>query len=127
MDVPSSPTTAVKTQKNESSQTSTQTNEQGVPLINGKTQAEWDSSKGRDAEITTNLTNITQQNPSLLDNRAEFDKGFSYGTADEGKKAILDSFFKNAQKQRAIASTIAKYSSYSPNELGSMLSSTLLP
>jgi len=59
------------------------------PVIN------YNSSVGREGEISTNLTNITTQDPNLTKDRGLFDQAFGYSTADSGKKAILDSFFQS--------------------------------
>ena len=42
----------------------------------------WDVSAGREAEISSNLTRITGENPTLLSDRAKFDQAFGYATAD---------------------------------------------
>ena len=55
----------------------------------------FDSSAGREVEINSNLSRISGDNPALLQDRQAFDKAFGYATADEGKKALLDSFFES--------------------------------
>ena len=54
-------------------------------------------SQGREWDIQKNVTDITTTNPTLLKDRQAYDKAFWYATADEGKKAILDSNFKGGQ------------------------------
>lgn len=57
----------------------------------------FNTSQGRETEISTNLANITTQDPGLLKDRTRFNNAFWYNTADEWKKAILDSFFAGKQ------------------------------
>jgi surface antigen len=106
-------TTPVKTQKNESSQTSTQTKQE--PTI------DYNSSIGREDQIGNNLATITTQTPELLIDRTKYDRAFGYSTADEGKKALLDSFFASGKKNIDNVNTIKQYAGASVNELSASL------
>jgi len=61
---------------------------------------DYNKSEGRQEDINANLVNSTAANPALAKDRGAFDKAFGYATADEGKKALLDTFF--ASKQTAV-------------------------
>lgn len=56
---------------------------------------DYNKSVGRESEIQKNITDITKSNPSLLKDRTAYDKAFGYATADEGKKAILDTQYQS--------------------------------
>ena len=59
----------------------------------------FNTSVGRENEINANLANITASNQSLLTDRNAFNNAFGYSTADDGKKALLDSFFQSKQAE----------------------------
>ena len=58
---------------------------------------DYNKSEGRQQDINANLVNITTSNPAIAKDRGTFDKAFGYATADEGKKALLDTFFASKQ------------------------------
>lgn len=53
-------------------------------------------SAGREKEIMSNLADGAKNAPQLFKDRASFDAAYGYSTADAGKKAILDSFYKQS-------------------------------
>lgn len=55
-------------------------------------------SAGREKEIIANLNEGAKNAPQLFKDRSSFDAAYGYTTADAGKKAILDSFFKSRQE-----------------------------
>jgi hypothetical protein len=57
---------------------------------------DYNVSTGREAEIQKNVTDITTANPALLKDRTAYNQAFGYDTADQGKKAMLDSSFQGA-------------------------------
>lgn len=61
-----------------------------------KTEApiDYNASAGREQEIQKNIAEITKGNPNLLKDRNAFNQAFGYDTADQWKKALLDSAFQ---------------------------------
>ena len=68
----------------------------------------FNTSVGRENEINANLANITAGNQSLLTDRNAFNNAFGYATADDGKKALLDSFFQSKQAEITNPDTLYK-------------------
>lgn len=56
-------------------------------------------SQGREWDIQKNVADITSTNPTLLKDRTAYNKAFGYETADQWKKALLDSAFQSGQPQ----------------------------
>jgi len=56
-------------------------------------------SQGREWDIQKNVADITSTNPTLLKDRNAYNKAFGYETADQWKKALLDSAFQSGQPQ----------------------------
>lgn len=62
-------------------------------------QVDFNVSQGREWEIQKNIADITATNPTLLKDRNAYNQAFGYETADQWKKAILDSAFQSGQPQ----------------------------
>lgn len=62
-------------------------------------QVDFNLSQGREWEIQKNVADITATNPTLLKDRNAYNQAFGYETADQWKKAILDSAFQSGQPQ----------------------------
>ena len=62
---------------------------------------DYNVSTGREQEIQDNISKITQTNPNLLKDRNAYNQAFGYDTADQGKKALLDSTFNGQVKPNA--------------------------
>lgn len=62
------------------------------------------SSQGREAEITQHLNEGYTNNPALFQDYNTFKQAYNYDTADQGKKAILDSFFKSKTQPQSLTS-----------------------
>ena len=56
-------------------------------------------SQGREWDIQKNVADITAWNPTLLKDRNAYNQAFGYETADQWKKALLDSAFQSGQPQ----------------------------
>lgn len=69
---------------------------------------DFNTSVGRENEINQNLANITASNQALLTDRNAFNQTFWYSTADDGKKALLDSFFQSKQAEITNPDTLYK-------------------
>ena len=92
---PATPTPAPVTPSTTSVTPTTTTPTPEVKPTPVKTEApiNYNTSVGREAEIQKNVAEITKGNPALLKDRNAFNKAFWYDTADQGKKALLDSAF----------------------------------
>jgi hypothetical protein len=58
---------------------------------------DFNTSQGREQDILKNLNEGFTNAPSLFQNQEAYKKAYGYDTADQGKKAILDSFFAGKQ------------------------------
>lgn len=67
------------------------------PWIKTEAPIDYNTSVWREGEIQKNISEITAWNPTLLKDRNAFNQSFGYETADQGKKAILDSAFQSGQ------------------------------
>ena len=56
-----------------------------------------------------------------MTDRTKYDKAFGYATADEGKKALLDSFFANGKKAMDNVNTMRQWSNASVDDLSASL------
>jgi hypothetical protein len=58
---------------------------------------DFNTSQGREQDILKNLNEGFTNAPSLFQNQESYRQAYGYDTADQGKKAILDSFFAGKQ------------------------------
>ena len=79
-----------------------------TPVSTPKTEApiDFNASAWRETQIQDNVTKLTQTNPALLKDRVAYNQAFGYDTADQGKKAILDSQFTASQPAQPTASSM---------------------
>ena len=94
--VPPAPTQQEKTTVTTPEGATTTTKE--TPTVNTN------SSQGREAEITQHLNDGYTNNPALFQDYNTFKQAYNYDTADQGKKAILDSFFKSKTQPQSLTS-----------------------
>lgn len=79
-----------------------------APVATPKTETpiDFNASAWRETQIQDNVTKITQTNTALLKDRNAYNQAFGYETADQGKKAILDSQFTSSQPVQPTASSM---------------------